>query len=109
MPLRALPPLWGDRGEKDFRCAGNSGLEGGGDLVWDERLRNQLLLVALRVLGSDGRLDSVGGVRKIVRARTRAQPETPPSAWAADASPVTGSMVVACNFFPPWSVSQYPF
>lgn len=84
---------------------GNSGLEGGGDLVWDERLRNQLLLVASVVKGSDGRLESVGGVREsCAHARTHAQPETPPSAWAAVASSKTGSAVLACNFFPPWSV-----
>lgn len=78
-------------GRKDFRRAGTSAVGGGGDLVGEERLRNQLLLVASVVKGSDGCPGSVGGVRGVVRARTHArahaQPETPPSAWVAVASP----------------------
>lgn len=45
-----------------------------GGLVEDERLRNQLLLVASVVKGSDGCLDSVGGVREsCAHARTHAR------------------------------------
>lgn len=76
----------------------------------DERLRNQLLLVASVVKGSDGCPDSVGGVREsCAHARTHTQPETPPSMWAAIASPKTGSAVLTWNFFPLWNLPYYPF
>lgn len=95
-----------ETGHKDFRSAGHSGLEGGGALVWAERLRNRLLLAESAVKGSDGRLGSGGGVRKSCPdARTHAVPKTPPSAWASLASKVEDSAVVAFNFLGPWNLS----
>lgn len=66
-------------GQKDFRSAGHSGLEGGGDLVWDAKLRNRLLLADSAVKVSDGRLGSVGGVRGIVHGRTHGRAARDPA------------------------------
>lgn len=93
-----------ETGQKDFRCAGHSGLEGGGDPVWEEeRLRNQLLLVPSGVRGSGWASGLCGRSEGLVRARTRSPRLHPlrgpqlPAGWQAPRlSPATSSRLGVC-------------